>query len=384
MSARDVAVVLGTRPEVIKLAPVIQRLRERAWVIHTGQHYDDALSGQFFRQFDLPAPDVVLEGVGAQNRGTQISVALGKLTHLFTDNRPGAVVVQGDTNAVSSGAQAGQYLRIPVVHVEAGLRSQDRAMPEEINRLVAAVMAEVHCAPTERNATALRAEGIAPERVVVTGNTVVEATLEARSRPARRVATWFPNGTQPRRYAVATIHRPENTDQPTALRRVLQGLRGLSVPVVFLAHPRTRKAIEQHGLGGLLDGLIVHEPPASTDFLALAARATVLVSDSGGVQEECTVLKVPLAVIRRSTERPEAIEAGFAKLVPPEGDVASIVNAMIEDEGVRASVKHAPSPYGDGQASERIATIAGGLADGLAAPEAIARAMHPRGRGWAV
>lgn len=365
---KNVAVVLGTRPEIIKLAPVIRQLGDRALVVHTGQHYDRELSGQFFEQFGIGTPDIVLEGVGGADRGTQIATALSALTRQFQTERPAVVIVQGDTNAVSAGAQAANYAGIPVLHVEAGLRSYDRAMPEELNRLVVGALADVHCAATGHNADNLRGEGVDDDRVIVTGNTIVEATLSSLAQGDGSVERFFPGGIVPERFVLATIHRPENTDTAAALERVLLGLACIDAPVLFLAHPRTRAAIARFGLTHLLDPLTVIDSPGHADFLDLALASTLIVSDSGGVQEECTVLARRLLVIRRSTERPESIDAGFATLITPEMDIAAAANTVLRDG---SSVPAGASPYGDGRASARIARIAVAIASGVAPAEAV-------------
>ena len=366
MTEKDIAIVLGTRPEIIKLAPVIRELGDRALIVHTGQHYDRELSGRFFEQFGIGEPHVVLDGVGGRDRGTQIATAISALTELFARQAPRAVIVQGDTNAVSAGAQAANYAGIPVIHVEAGLRSHDRAMPEELNRLVVGVLADVHCAATEHNAENLRREGIPAERIVVTGNTIVEATRESLRHGPAPVEAFFPEGRVPERFALATIHRPENTDTREALARVLSALGDIDVPVLLLAHPRTRAAIARFDLADLLDRVIVAESADHQEFLTLASRATLLVSDSGGLQEECTVLGRPLLVVRRSTERPESIDAGFAELVTPGLDIAAAANRLISQGSDHLS--GAPCPYGDGSASARIARLATAIADRSARP----------------
>ncbi|SIR93759.1 non-hydrolyzing UDP-N-acetylglucosamine 2-epimerase [Microbacterium sp. RURRCA19A] len=359
--AGKVAVVYGTRPEIIKLAPVITQLVDDAFVVDSGQHYDHELSGQYRAVFGIGEPDVRLDGVGGKSRAEQISRMLVGLTRVFEEQRPGIVLVQGDTNTVSAAAQAANYLGIPVGHVEAGLRSYDRAMPEEINRLVAGALSDVHFAPTRRSAVNLINEGVDRERVMVTGNTVVEATHRAIRQSARPVASWFPNGSIPPAFAVATIHRPENTDSAPALARVLRGLQGLAMPVLFFVHPRTRAAIERFGLQRETNGLIMHPSPGSADFLQVLSAATVVVSDSGGVQEESTVLKVPVAVVRKSTERPEAVDAGWATLVRPGTDIATAVARLLRSDRPDPSV---PTPYGDGAASLRIAAVARLIAEG--------------------
>lgn len=373
--SRDIAVVLGTRPEIIKLAPVIQALGDRAWVVHTGQHYDDQLAGRFFRELELEAPETVLADVGGRSRSNQIAAGLSGLSAAFDARRPSVVIVQGDTNTVNAGAQAANYRGIPLIHVEAGLRSHDRDMPEEINRLITGVLADVHCAPTSHSAANLLQEGVSADRIAITGNTVVEATIKAMTRPAAALTYWFP-GVVPEQYVVATVHRPENTDTAQALERVLQGLAKLNLPVVMLLHPRTRAAIDRFGLWHLTERMVIAEAIGSTDFLALARQASLIISDSGGVQEEVTVMKVPLLVVRRSTERPEAVEAGFAQLVTPGEDLSAIAHRVLEDRHSAAALQSLPSPYGDGRASERIARIAVLLGAGESPEAAVATAMQ--------
>jgi UDP-N-acetylglucosamine 2-epimerase (non-hydrolysing) len=379
-NTKDIAVVLGTRPEIIKLAPILRKLGDRALLVHTGQHYDEELSGRFFAQLGLSAPDIVLDGVGGADRGTQIATALRALTDLFLVRRPSVVIVQGDTNAVSAGAQAANYLDIPVIHVEAGLRSRDRAMPEELNRMVVGALADVHCAATENNADNLRDEGVGDERVIVTGNTIVEATLESLTRGDGRIGRHFPGSVRPDRYAVATIHRPENTDTPQALRRVVEGLAGIEIPVLFLVHPRTRAAIARFGLDELLDDVIAVDSLGHQEFLDLAVSSELLISDSGGVQEECTVIGKPLLIVRRSTERPESIDAGFAELLTPDRDIAAVANQVLRSDR-EEMLRTARSPYGDGAASIRIARIATSIANGSSPSAAVERERRLAGAG---
>lgn len=370
MIETKIAVVLGTRPEIIKLAPVIAELGDAAQVIHTGQHYDHELSGQFMQQLGIGEPDVVLGGIGGRDRSTQIATAIQALADQFDRDRPDVVVVQGDTNAVSAGAQAANYAGIPVVHVEAGLRSYDRAMPEELNRLVTGMLADVHCAATPSNRNNLQEEGVPASRIAVTGNTIVEATLAALEQGDGRIEKHFNDGAAPDEFVLATIHRPENTDTRDALARVLSGLRDIAAPVVFAAHPRTRAAIERFDLAAHLQGLILIESPGHSDFLDLAQRARLIISDSGGVQEESSVLKKPLLVVRRSTERPESVDAGFARLVTPQQDIATEANRVLDDPTLERFLAAAACPYGDGSASARIAAICRALATGATVEDA--------------
>jgi UDP-N-acetylglucosamine 2-epimerase (non-hydrolysing) len=347
--------MLGTRPEIIKLASVIRPLGGNARIIDTGQHYDAAMSGCFFEAFRLPAPDVRLHGVGGASRGQQVGAMICALTELFADDPPRAVVVQGDTNTASAAAQAASYSGIPVVHVEAGLRSHDRAMPEEINRQVVGVVAELHCAPTPRAAGNLAAEGVPAHRIRVTGNTIVEATGESLPAKATSLAQLATYGVDDGGFVLATIHRPENTDDPGRLRLILDQLATLGLPVVFPVHPRTRERAARYGLEHLLDRLQVVAPADHPAFLGLARHARLLVSDSGGVQEECTVLKKPLLVVRNSTERPEAVEAGFATLLRPGPELGRAARELLADATLAARLAAIPSPFGDGRAGERIA-----------------------------
>ncbi len=289
-----VAVVLGTRPELVKLAEPIRLLGPAARVIHTGQHYDDTLSGNFLDELGLPEPEY-LTGVGGQPRAVQVAAALAALDERFAAERPRAVIVQGDTNAALSGALAANARSIPLIHVEAGLRSHDRAMPEEHNRVVIDRLADVLCAATPENRALLLAEGVPDHRIEVTGNTVVEAVHEHLPPQAERTRLLDGLGLTPDAYVLATVHRPENTDDSAVLATVLRELAALgrTLPVVLPLHPRTRARIEAAGLGPLLDGMRVLAPTGYGTFLALARHAALLVSDSGGIQEETTVLGRP-------------------------------------------------------------------------------------------
>lgn len=355
MDGPRVAIVLGTRPEIIKLAGVARCLGARGYLVHTGQHYDQSLSGSFLDGYGLATPEVTLEGVGGATRAEQFAVILRQLTAAFTQERPGVAIVQGDTNTAAAAAMAASFLDIPVVHVEAGLRSYDRAMPEEINRQLVGVVADLHCAPTETSARHLRAEGVDDDRIIVTGNTVVEATREMLPGPEDRAKLLHRFQLDADGYVLATIHRPENTDDPVHLRWILEALAAIDQPVVIPLHPRTVSAARRFGLLDLLDGLRAIDPVDHPTFLGLARHARLLVSDSGGVQEECTVLKRPLLVVRHSTERPEAVDAGFARRVAPSVALAAVMRAAVEDTDWLRLLDGVPSPYGDGTASIKIA-----------------------------
>ena len=355
-----IAIVVGTRPEIVKLAPIIRNLGPAARFLHTCQHRDEELSGVFLAGAGLPQPEM-LSGICGEPRHVQIGRMVEQLGWMFAEQAPAAVLVQGDTNTVSAAAQAGSYAGVPVVHVEAGLRSHDRAMPEEINRCVVGVLADLHCAPTERAVANLREEGVPAEKIVLTGNTIVEATLGMLpdEATAREIVAGL--GGEPGEYMLATIHRPENTDDPERLRTILDELSKLGLPVLLPLHPRARAAVERHGLTAALDRLQLVPPADHRTFLGLARHARLLVSDSGGVQEECTVLKRPLIVVRNSTERPESIEAGFAYLVQPGPVISDLGRQLIGDQGLSERLATIPCPYGDGKASERIAELLRGF-----------------------
>lgn len=359
-----VAVVLGTRPEIVKLAGVINLLGDRAYVVHSGQHYDDTLSRNFFDFYRLPAPEVQL-AVGGAKRGTQFADIVSALEGAFERERPAAVVVQGDTNTAAAAALAAEFCQIPVVHVEAGLRSYDRAMPEEINRKLIGTVAALHCAPTDDSVQNLLREGVSPNQIVKTGNTVVEAVRATLPNDAQQAKLLHLYGLVENEYVLATIHRPENTDDPGRLSTILHALRSLPLPVVFPAHPRTLAYAWSAGLGEVMSGLRTTDPIDHPTFLALTSHARLLVSDSGGVQEECTVVRRPLVVVRNSTERPEAVSAGFARRMVPDGSLASSLREALIDDSWQERVADVPSPYGDGTASVQIVSA---IEDLLAQP----------------
>jgi UDP-N-acetylglucosamine 2-epimerase (non-hydrolysing) len=353
---RQVAVVVGTRPEIIKLAPIVRMLGHSAALFHSGQHRDDELSGVFLAAAGLGVR-AELRGICGEPRSAQIGRMIEQFGARFEAGRPAVVVVQGDTNTASAAAQAANYCGVPVVHVEAGLRSFDRAMPEEFNRCVIGVVADLHCAPTVRAAANLRAEQVPAERIVLTGNTIVEAMLEMLPPPAQAIQIVAQFGLELDRYVLATIHRPENTDEAAKLAAILEQLAKLGLPVLFPVHPRTGLAVARHGLSESLDRLKAVPPLDHRAFLALAKHARLIVSDSGGMQEECTVLKRPMIVVRNSTERPESVEAGFAVLVKPGQEIGDAARRLIDDLELSERLARTPCPFGDGTASQRITAL---------------------------
>lgn len=346
-----VAIIVGTRPEAVKLAGIVQLLGDRAALVHTGQHFDPELAGRFDAHLGLPDPLVQL-AIGGGTRDEQLDRGARDLVDVLERLAPDVVVVQGDTNSTLAGARAAAAVHLPLVHVEAGLRSFDLAMPEEHNRVETDHLSDLCLAPTAWAATHLADEGITGDRVVVTGNTAVDAVLDHLPDAQQRAAIVERFGVGPGAYVLATIHRPENTDDPDVLRTVLDGLGSLPMPVLLPVHPRTRARAVAARLGSSLERLVLLPSLDHAEFLALAAESALLVSDSGGIQEEASVLKRAVVVVRRSTERPE-VEGTFARLTSP-GALADAAGAWLED--LRRSPRQldeVPSPYGDGTASSR-------------------------------
>jgi UDP-N-acetylglucosamine 2-epimerase (non-hydrolysing) len=343
---KSIAVVLGTRPEIVKLAHIILLLDDAAFVVHTGQHYDPNLSEVFFRDLGLRIPDMFLE-IGGISRGEQIGSATSSLDAFMAAHRPRAVLVQGDTNSVTAGALAANARGIVLCHIEAGLRSRDRQMPEEHNRVITDHLSDLCCAPTQIAVENLASEGITGDRVAMTGNTVVEAVTGLLPTDRAHVLARF--GLEPGGYVLATFHRPENVDEPERYATILDELAGLPLPVLLPLHPRSVSRAESFGLGPLLEKLKVTEPIGYRDFLALEAESALMVSDSGGIAEEASVVKRPLVVVRNSTERPEVMGT-FAVLVQPGPAIGQESRKLLEAGW--SHLAEIPSPYGTGSASQ--------------------------------
>lgn len=344
-----VAIVMGTRPEAIKLSEIVRLLGAAALPIHTGQHYSADLWSAVAADIGLPHV-ATAASVGGQFRATQIGDAVTALGAMFRATKSiRAVLVQGDTNATLAGALAANAESLPLLHVEAGLRSHDRRMPEEHNRVLVDHLSDICFAPTLDACSNLAAENIDAARIVLTGNTVVEAVRRMLPMPPARRDFCRQHRVEPRRYVLATIHRPENTDDQTRLAAILADLRSLDVPVVLPLHPRTRQAAAP----AWLRGLNVVDPLPPREFLALLAESALAISDSGGVQEEATVLGCAVLIVRRSTERPEAL-GRWSELVQPGNSLRSRAQERLAGVDRWRSLCSAPSPYGDGTASHQI------------------------------
>lgn len=356
------AFVFGTRPEIIKLAPVIRAFEEMGiepLLVHTGQHYDYEMSSVFLEELELRKIDYHLE-VGSGTQAEQTGTAMIKIEKVLMKEKPDVTLVQGDTNTVLAGALASVKLKIPVAHVEAGLRSFDRTMPEEINRILADHASEVLFAPTEEARENLEREGIT-ENVYVVGNTVVDAVLQNAKIAERKSDILERLGLKSREYILITAHRAENTDSKENLRRLLEILEALPIKAVYPMHPRTRKRLESFGLWGrveAIENLIVTKPLGYLDFLKLQRNAKIVMTDSGGIQEESIILNVPCLTLRYNTERPETVKAGGNVLVGLEKERAlSSLERLLNDEEFYKKMANAPNPFGNGKSGQRIAEI---------------------------
>jgi UDP-N-acetylglucosamine 2-epimerase (non-hydrolysing) len=352
----QVAVVFGTRPEIIKLAPVIHRLGDRALTVHTGQHFDSNMSAAFLDQLQLGLPELHLE-VGGATRGAQIGRATEAIEQFLLARRPACMVVQGDTNSGLAGALAANATGTPLVHLEAGLRSYDRAMPEEHNRVLIDALSDRCLAPHQSNVDTLRREGIPLERIRVTGSTLLDALDSIMPSATERTELLATMGVQPSGFVLATIHRAENADHAGNLRAILSELAQLPLPVLLPLHPRTRKKAAEFGLQPLLDRLLLCEPLGYREFVCLARESALIVSDSGGVQEEATIVKRPVLVVRNSTERPEILGT-FAHLVAPGPSIGTIAGQLLARlPQLHAELESLPYPYGDHAADAVVAAI---------------------------
>jgi UDP-N-acetylglucosamine 2-epimerase (non-hydrolysing) len=348
-----VAIIVGTRPEIIKMAPLVRACAERGVpyrLLHTGQHYSYEMDGVFFEELGLPTPHENLS-VGSGTQAYQIGAIVTGLIPIYARDRPEWVLVEGDTNSVLAAGLAAHKLGHRVGHVEAGLRSYDRGMPEEINRILTDQLSDHLYAPTEGSRRILLGEGVQTGRIFVTGNTVVDELMLQRPRAeSRDVHTRF--GVEPRRYAVATVHRAENTDAEARLRGIVGGLSGVAattgLEVLCAVHPRTTQRLAALG-ADWGPGVRALPPLPYLDFLGLHAKAALTLTDSGGLQEEACCLGVPCVTLRDNTERPESVEVGANVLVGATSD--AIVG------GARTMLGRAngwQNPFGDGRAAHHI------------------------------
>jgi UDP-N-acetylglucosamine 2-epimerase (non-hydrolysing) len=342
--------VVGARPNFMKAAPVVRALQGRGvpqTLVHTGQHYDANMSDVFFAQLGMPAPDVNLE-VGSGSHAAQTAAIMTRFEPVVGERRPDVVLVYGDVNSTIAAALVCAKLSVRVGHVEAGLRSFDRTMPEEINRVLTDQLADLLFTPSQDGDVNLQREGISAERIHCVGNVMIDSLV--RLLPSARERR---NGL-PQRYALVTLHRPSNVDDEGKLKSILGALLDIhgALEIVFPVHPRTRQRIAQWGLA--TGKLHLLEPLPYLEFLALQQRATVVLTDSGGIQEETTYLGVPCLTLRNNTERPITVTMGTNVLVGDDpARLKSELMRVLEGKAKKGSVP----PLWDGHAAERIAKI---------------------------
>lgn len=374
--------VAGARPNFMKIAPLMHEFARRAdrfepILVHTGQHYDKAMSESFFTDLGIPEPDVNL-GVGSGSHGVQTAEVLSRIEALLVEREPDAVLVVGDVNSTIAAALAAVKLHVPVAHVEAGLRSWDRQMPEEINRVLTDAISEWLFTTEPVAEENLLREGIAPEKIHFVGNVMIDTLIRHRER-ARSLDTVERLGLEPGGYAVLTLHRPSNVDSAEQLGRLFEVLGRLNreLPVVFPCHPRTANAIERN-LGGRRPDLHVTNPLGYLDFLRLLMDAQMVLTDSGGIQEETTALGVPCLTLRDSTERPVTVTEGTNQIVGT--DPAAIEEAI---EALRSGPPREgrrPALW-DGKAATRIVDVLeADLGARLAAPSPVGAGSSGRAK----
>ena len=357
-----IATILGTRPEIIKMAPIIAEINKRNInhvVLHTGQHYDKEMSDNFFRDLEIPAPDYNIH-VGSGTHAKQTGLMMSGIEKILLKEKPDIVLVQGDTNAVLAGALVSAKLHIAVGHVEAGLRSFDLTMPEEINRRVADVCSVMYYIPTEESAINLLAEGFSRKNLFITGNTVVDACFRhleiAKKRGFEEESLKELDIDGMDNILTLTMHRAENVDIKERVTNIIDALKELTdVDIIFPIHPRTKNTLEKFGLFEELNSLShVHivKPIGYLDFLLLTSKSVLILTDSGGLQEEAITLDVPALTLRYNTERPETVAAGGNILVGANKEaILENANRILNDKEFADKMKNAVNPYGDGDAA---------------------------------
>jgi len=344
--------VVGARPNFMKLAPCHRALAAvpgvEQLVVHTGQHYDDAMSDSFFRDLEIPRPDINL-GVGSASHAAQTARIMERFEPAVLEHRPDWVLVYGDVNSTVAAALVCSKIAVRLAHVEAGLRSGDRSMPEEINRLVTDRLADLLLTPSRDADANLRREGVDPGRIEFVGNVMVDTLLHGLQR-ARHQSMREQLGVREHEYALVTIHRPSNVDEPARLTAVMGALGSvaLEMPVVFPIHPRTRQRLMHRDLEALGDVRLLDPLPYHA-MLDLVAGARVVITDSGGLQEETTALGIPCLTVRENTERPVTVTEGTNRLAPDPDELARLAISARPNGAARR-------PEGwDGKAAERIA-----------------------------
>jgi UDP-N-acetylglucosamine 2-epimerase (non-hydrolysing) len=354
-------ILIGTRPEIIKMSPIIREAETRSldfFVLHTGQHAAFDMDAVFFRDLDLAEPKYKLDAVVLARSRTPaalLALMLPGIEQVLVEERPDVVLVPSDPHTTLAGAIAAAHLQIPIGHVESGLRSYDWSMPEELNRIMTDHISTYLFAPTAQCAAILRGEGIPVERIHVTGNTVIDALRQNLELAHLRSGVLADLGLKPRKYVLVTFHRSENLNSRERTSGVIAGLwqvgRATGLEVVLPLHPSTRRAIETHGVE-VPDGVRRIPPQGYLDFLLLQSEAALVLTDSGGIQEEACALHVPCVTLRENTERPESVEVGANQVAGTQPErIVRATREMIERPRTWAN------PFGDGHAAERILDV---------------------------
>ncbi len=345
----------------MKIAPLMESYRDyphiRPLLVHTGQHYDEKMSDLFFRQLGIPEPDLNLDA-GSGSHAAQTASIMTAIEPVLLDERPDALLVVGDVNSTIACGLVAVKLGIPLIHVEAGLRSFDRSMPEEVNRVLTDSISELFFCTEQSGVDNLLAEGIAPGRIHLVGNVMIDTLLRNREK-AEASNILAEHGLEAENYAVMTLHRPSNVDDPAAMGRILDAVQTIQqdMPLVFPVHPRTEGRLRHFGLSGQLDSMknVLRIPPSGyLDFLKLTANAAVVLTDSGGIQEESTILGVPCITLRENTERPVTVEVGANRLAG--NDTGRILEAYRRSRLAERG-GWAPPPFWDGKAAERTVAV---------------------------
>ena len=375
MAALQVLSVVGARPNFIKIAPIAHELAKCPGIehvlVHTGQHYDANMADWFFRDLDVPEPDFNLD-VGSGSHAQQTAAIMVRLERVLLDCGPDLVLVVGDVNSTLAGTLVAAKLNLTVAHVEAGLRSFDRTMPEEVNRVITDALSAYLFVPSRDAGQNLIREGISPDRIHFVGNVVIDTLLRHIDQAtAADVPSRY--GLRSRQYALLTLHRPSNTDTPAVLAQILEALAEVQdlLPVVLPLHPRTAKRLREFGLWGratALPRLVLMEPLPYVDFLSLVAHARLVMTDSGGIQEETTVLGIPCLTLRPNTERPITVTQGTNRVIGNSpGRIVSECHLALRREGKSGQI---PELW-DGHAASRIVAI---LAKHGQSPNAVEKA----------
>ena len=350
--------VVGARPNFIKIAPLMAAYRDSkvvASLVHTGQHYDQRMSDLFFRELQIPEPQINL-GVGSGPHGAQTAQIMASFEPVILEQKPDAVLVVGDINSTVACGLVAVKLGVKLIHVEAGLRSFDRSMPEEINRVVTDSISDLLFCTEQSGVDNLTREGVSPEKISMAGNLMIDTLLKNRAK-AEASGILAEVGVEPKGYALLTLHRPSNVDDPEVFGRLIDAIEVIQrdLPVVFPVHPRTRNVIANSPLGrrvAAMKGLRMIDPAGYLDFIKLTASARVVLTDSGGIQEETAILGVPCLTLRENTERPVTVECGWNSIVGT--DPARIIDAYRRATSDTLGVVRRQPPKWDGRAAHRI------------------------------